>query len=82
MSTPHQVTITGLVVLEDESDPECLAAATLLDLMVPMSVNVSSAPMTAQRRHKRSYRCSICGGRHAANHCPQQREINTKGGAE
>ncbi len=76
MPIPHQVTITGVVFQnEGDAEPDDWAIEAVLKKMIAESVRVSSAPMTPQRKTKRAYTCSICGGRHSATHCPHVKEI-------
>ena len=73
---PHQVTIVGVVFQhEGQQEPDTWPIATILKDMVAESVSITSAPMTPQRKTKRAYTCSICGGRHSSTHCPHAKDI-------
>lgn len=82
--TPYQITLTGLIIHQPgETEPDTWTLETIVSQMVPDSVNIKAAPMIAKRTEKRAYRCSICGGRHASNHCPQAQDTTIQeGGAK
>ena len=83
--TPYQITLTGLIIHQPgDSEPEEWTLDAIVSQMVADSVNIKVAPMIAKRTEKRAYRCSICGGRHASNHCPQAQDTTIKnaGGAK
>ena len=81
--TLHQITITGLVFQhEGESPPDCWDVEAVISELISGSVSVSSVPMSPANKQKRAYKCSICGGRHAATHCPHKDDDVIKEGGE
>ncbi len=76
MASIYRLFITGVVVTDDQ-DPAHWEMETLVREM--HGISVESKPLEEKvewpqkPRKKRSYTCSICGGRHSARFCPQRR---------